>query len=271
MSAEAWTSLSGHPLEGTSLTRFAYLDETGTANPAHEPYLVVAGVIVHADQHITALERKLEKLADRYIPNAFREGFYFHAKDLFPGVGRVFGKNGPLNDYSKRMEIALELAAIPKKLGLQIPFGVSKRSEWPRSDLPELTPKQQKLGPHMASYINCVMDVEMWMRENASNEVALIVVEDNTEVKQILKEAQNAMRKVPSEKLASDREKKYFPFRKVKTSPLFETKEDSIALQMADFVAYVIKRRVMGDAKINPSFEKLSPMIARPESERKYP
>lgn len=271
MSGRAWTSLSGHPLEGYSLTRFAYLDETGISNPKHEPYLIVSGVIVNADQHITALERSLEKLADRVIPDNLREGFYFHAKELFPGVGKVFGKEGPLHDYAKRMEIATHLATIPRKLRLVIPFGITERAKWPRTDLKTLTPKQQKLGPHMTSYLNCVMDVEMWMRANASNEVALIVVEDNTDVKQVLKEAQNAMRKVRSEMLSSDRERRYFPFRKVKTSPLFETKEDSVALQMADFIAYVIKRRAMGDQKITPFYESLFPLFARKEIEKRYP
>jgi hypothetical protein len=267
MNNRAWKSVSGHALEGSSLTRFAYLDETGLANPVHEPFLVVAGVLVNADQHITALER----LADRVIPDKFRDGFYFHAKDLFPGAGKVFGKNGPLHDYDKRMDIARHIAAIPKKLKLVIPFGITERSSWPRTDLKTLTPRQQKLGPHITSYINCVMDVEMWMRDHASNEVALIVVEDNDEVKHTLKEAQNTVRKVPKEMLPSERERKYFPFRKVKTSPLFETKDDSVALQMADFVAYVIKRRAMGDTRTEPFFQMLRPLFARDEVQKLYP
>ena len=269
--SRAWCSLSGSALEGSALTRFVYIDETGISNPDHEPFLVVAGVIVNADQHVAALERSLERLADRFIPDEHREGFYFHAKDLFPGSGPVFGKKGPLHDYDQRMEIADALAKIPKRLNLTIPCGIVDRANWPLSDdvralneKQKISKKERRAGEHLTAYMACVMDVEMWMRANASGEIAVIVAEDNKDMKRRLKATHNAFRKKSVELTLPKEGRKYFPFKKIKTSPLFEEKEDSVALQMADFCAYVLKRRAMNDSRINRVFDVIAPRMARP-------
>lgn len=83
-------SLSGHSLVGCKLLRLVYIDEAGISNPKQEPFLVVAGVIVHADQKLNAIERHLEHILERHIPARQRDGFVFHATELFNGGGKVF-------------------------------------------------------------------------------------------------------------------------------------------------------------------------------------
>jgi hypothetical protein len=48
--------------------RFIYLDEAGISNPANEPYLVVAGVIIDADHQWMAVEPHLHVLAETRTP-----------------------------------------------------------------------------------------------------------------------------------------------------------------------------------------------------------
>jgi hypothetical protein len=55
---------------------------------------------------------------------------------------------------------------------------------------------------------------------------------------------------------------KYFPLRKIKHRPLFEAKAPSSALQVADFCAYVFKRRLMQDRRYDRFFEPIHAQIA---------
>jgi hypothetical protein len=64
-----------------------HLDEAGIGNPKHEPWVVVAGVAVHADDQWRSLEQYLTTMADDFVPSHQRDGFVFHAKDLFHGSG----------------------------------------------------------------------------------------------------------------------------------------------------------------------------------------
>ena len=81
MSARA---LGGARLEGTRIVRLVYLDEAGLSKPGEEPFLVVAGAIVHADHKLTAIERHLDGIASRNIRrDLLDDGFVFHAHELY--------------------------------------------------------------------------------------------------------------------------------------------------------------------------------------------
>src|SRR6266849_3413019 len=82
--------LGGGPLLGDNLVRMIYLDESGIS--ATEPYVVVAGVIIHADKQWKGLEKYLLDMVDELIPPAMRDNFYFHATELFSG-GKRFDRN----------------------------------------------------------------------------------------------------------------------------------------------------------------------------------
>jgi hypothetical protein len=71
--------------------RLVYLDEAGISNPREEPILVVAGIIVHGDDQWKNLEQEILSLRGEYIPEQFREGFVFHATELFSG-GKFFNR-----------------------------------------------------------------------------------------------------------------------------------------------------------------------------------
>lgn len=54
----------GGELRGERIVQLVYLDEAGISNRTHEPYLVVAGVIVNADKKWKELEQHLYALAE---------------------------------------------------------------------------------------------------------------------------------------------------------------------------------------------------------------
>lgn len=244
----AWNSLCDAPLEGDSVTRFVYIDEAGISNPIHEPFVVVAGVIVHADKQLNELERRLQRVVERYIPKEHWDGFTFHATELFSGGGKVFDRSKwPL---AARLEIARDIAAIPSRMKLPLAFGIIQREHWPMTfDASQMTPKEKIVGQHTSAYMTCAMQVEMWMRCKAPDEVTMMIAEDNDQARKMIKEMQNAHRNPNIIEGLGEDSKKYFPFKKIKHSPLFEQKSDSPALQLADFCAYVMKRRAMNDQR----------------------
>ena len=72
--------------------RFVYLDESGVGDPKREPFLVVAGVIVHADIQLKAIEKYLASMVECFVPPDKKEGFFFHARELANGGG-AFDRN----------------------------------------------------------------------------------------------------------------------------------------------------------------------------------
>src|SRR5579872_5464857 len=86
-------ALGGRPLAGNKLMRFVFVDESGTGNPAREPFVVVAAIIVHADKQLTKLEEYLAAMAAEFVPPETRQHFRgFHAVELYAG-GKVFQRD----------------------------------------------------------------------------------------------------------------------------------------------------------------------------------
>lgn len=259
----AWQSLSAVPLQGEKIVRLVYVDEAGISNPVHEPWLVVGAVVVDADKQLVVLEKEIQGLIDQYIPNASRDGFVFHATEIFNGGGKVFKRNDPDWPLEKRLRIADQLAALPKKLNLRLAFGFVERQNMTSIEMFKELTDDKTVAAHATAFITCVMHVELWMRKNAPSEVALLVVEDNPQVKTVLTKLQNKYQDQRLiELLAGKSLANLFPFRQIKQSPLFERKDQSIALQMADFCTYVFKKKLRADPRYERFFIPFFPQIA---------
>lgn len=254
-------ALFGGALAGDRIVRLVFMDEAGISNPKQEPYVVVVGVIVDADKKLVALERRIDTLIERFIPEEHQEGFVFQAKELFNGGGKVF-KRGvwPL---AKRLEIANCLAEIPRKLRLPIAAGYVQRANFPKSfDGSAMSTSEKTLGAHLVAFVNCAMEVELWMRQHTKDEVCLLVVENNDDARKLITDTQtvhrdpNQLLKIHDGKIP-EKPARVFPLKKIKEAPLFATKTQSKALQIADFCAYVFKKQLMGDARYQSLFNLL--------------
>jgi hypothetical protein len=223
--------------------RLVYVDEAGISNPAEEPFLVVSGVIVHADRQLVAVERYLERLIERHIPESQRAGFIFHAKEIFNGGGKVFDRDEwPLQ---KRLAIAGDLAAIFRRFRLPVALGFVERATLHRDFvLPDkMSARDKALFAHVSAFITCSMFVEKWMRQEAPAEVCMMIVEDNQQARSLIRFAQNYHQ--GPEPLKKGESKEFFPFKKIKEDPLFQEKRPVSLLQLADFAAYVFKKHLM--------------------------
>jgi uncharacterized protein DUF3800 len=240
--------------------RLIFIDEAGLSNPEQEPFLVVGAVIVHADQKLIAVQRHLDRLVRHHIPREYQDDFVFHATHIFNGGGKVFKraeKDDPNPEWplERRLKIATDLAAIPAKFQLPVTFGFVNRAEWPRAfTLPDgFKQRDKEAWCHASGFLVCAIQVDLWMRSNANDEICLLVVEDNDNSRRVLREAQRHHQGKNLPGLPKEA-RRIFPLRKIKQDPLFEPKRKSSVLQVADFCTYVFKRILM-----NPSDERYAP------------
>ena len=239
-------SASGVPLEGDRLVRVTYMDESGISQK--EPILVEAAVIVHGDDQVVPVEDYLESLVEKHIPADKREGFYFHATDIYGGGT----KDGIFHDKDewpdeRRWAILDDLVAIPAKFGLPICVGIIKRSEFlPPTDKPH-TPQEVAVAAHAMAIIQCEVGVELWLRRETEKEITHIVAEDNGEVRLAAKEAHVMLRNKKEMEKEGFVNHFIFPFKRIRDGLQFTSKEESRLLQVADICAWSV-RRMANDA-----------------------
>jgi hypothetical protein len=243
--------LSGHELDGDSLVRLVYVDESGSGN---ESWLVVASVVIHADTQWKPVEIFMSQLVDKYVLAEDRLGFYFHAKDLFHGTGKIFGKR---DKYSvpHRCEALKGLLSIPGKFQLPVIFGFIPRTE--------LLSEDQALA-----YSLCVTGVERYMREWAgATEIAKMIAEDNQQTKEAVRRMHGVLRsKHPAlaeyQRGVADQfqyETGFFPITKVVDAVSFESKREALFLQLADACALIIRYYIEGRTDIDQFIHAFTP------------
>jgi hypothetical protein len=212
--------------------RLAYFDEAGISNPAQEPFVVVAGILVDGDGVLNGVKRHLDRLMLRHIPARHHDNFVFHAKELFNGGGKVFKRpkrdeyGPPEFSLGRRLAIADDLATIPKKFNLPIALGWVERSKFPKTfELQDnWTQAQVTVAAHVSAYLQSAMMAEHWMRQNSSNENCLMIVEDNDQARAAIRDLQVYHQDRKIEKLLSKEERQHFPLRKIQEDPLFQPK-----------------------------------------------
>jgi hypothetical protein len=231
--------LSGVEIDGNSLMRFVYLDESGISSK--ETITVVAGVIIDADKQLLAVEAYLNDLIDEYVPNEHRKGFVFHATHLFHG-SKVFD---PLKyPMARRREVLKKLISIPARFSLPTVFGYSDKTA-----LIELQ-RRHKRHPHRAvavhqalTYSFCAIAAERYMRELARpEEVAVLTVENNDNARIAVKRIHNLLKYGGTgisyiEEIGKD----YLPIRKIVHVPHFVLKDEVSLLQIADACAFIFR------------------------------
>ena len=241
--------------------RLVYLDEAGLSKPSEEPFLVVAGAIVHADQKLMAIERHLDGIASRNIRSEFLDGFVFHAHELFNGGGKVFKREksdfiGPLEwTRERRWSLADELAKIPAKFDLPIALSFLDKTDFEANyGVKEETNEAETIVlQHTLAFVQTSMMIEQWMRANTNNEICILIAEDNDRARKMIRGAQNFYQDPKRVATLRDYGKPevamHLPFRKIKEDPLFQPKKRAHPMIIADFCAYVFKRVLMEDEK----------------------
>jgi hypothetical protein len=221
-----------------------YLDEAGISNPAQEPYVVVAGVLVHADRVWQALEARLNELVLQYVPPEKQEGFWFHATELFSG-----GKNFPRDEWGReeRWKILDELVALPRRLKLPVIAGWVERAKL-ATKYPGLDTTALSINAQTIAFAICTYGIDLYMRQGldvAEGEVAAIVMENNDQARSQIRKFHDFNRNPKNHTLLKSKNFGEFAIQRIIGTPHFEEKGGSSPLQLADVCAFAVKRHLM--------------------------
>jgi hypothetical protein len=246
--------------------RLVYVDEAGISNPRQEPYLVVAGIIVHADKQWHALEQYLRDMVTDFIPPWLRTDFTFHAHQLFAGGGKVFDRQVWPKEI--RWRILQELVSIPEKFDLPVVCGFVDRAKF-ETAFGNRTPHDVTVGAHTAAFSMCAVAANEYMNKRGeAGEVALLIAENNDNARRLIRTHHNFIRDPAKVVLLSEETRKNLPLTRLVDTVHFAEKLDSILLQLADACAYAIKRRLMKASDSDRFYQPLVPfMVRRPNLE----
>jgi hypothetical protein len=249
-------ALGGGELVGTGPMRSAYLDEAGIANPQQEPFVVVAGVILHIDKQWRALHAHFDKLIEKFVPEHQRDGFIFHAQEIWHGT-KTFDRKTYQGD---RKEVLKALCQTITEFQLPIVFGIADRraiAKFVKDEPGGKDPKTHTFTGFMAAFGEAAIRSDVWMRLYADpSECLSLVMENNNELKKYAKAVfRELRRKTPHPVLAKVRQ---LPITRIVDAPSFMDKSEAPPLQLADLCAFILKRWVMGKADIHPYLDIIS-------------
>jgi len=244
--------------------RLIYLDEAGTDHKA--PVVGVGGVLIHGDRNWPEVDAYIRALIDKHIEPAYREGFVFHAKDIYHG-SKYFDRNKPeWADRTKREAVLSDLATIIEVLGLHVIFGRYERANplYRQVMRPDITPGEFTNFLHQMAAADCLSQADKWLEAHAPDELATVIHEDGTAAKTLIKRTIGILRS-PEEMARSgipdDQQRNFsFPLRRIIDTVHFAEKAEARPLQLADLVAFTFSR-ALGGRHVPPDV--LNPLLKR--------
>ena len=184
-------AIFGGLLWGDKPVRYIFMDEAGTS--ALEPVTIVIGVIAHADEHVLSAESlALEALGS--VPQKYREGFVFHATQVY-GDQKYHDGDWSLTD---RLNLLYQMMSVPRKIGMAITLSVCYRGDDDITDDYKNMGLTQPQYDHLVAFNQCICVSDRYIRLFAEpREVATVVAEDIPEMRKFLKYAPRIWREKP--------------------------------------------------------------------------
>lgn len=237
-------AFGGGPLAGDKWVRVLYLDEAGIGNIENDPFLVVAGVLIHADTQWMALAQRLESILRDATPHGSALPSHLHAKDIFHGSGEFDRK---LWSGDRRFGLLAQIAGLPAEFDIPVVWSYSDRRDRSWTD-PSSTPGEVLIDNYSACAMACLLKTEIFMRAQPNkSEVASVVLEQNHELQKRIPSLVSFLRNPGSEvdNLLPGWERS-IPPRHIIDAPSCQPKTASNILQLADYCAFALKRRLQG-------------------------
>lgn len=252
-------ALGGAKLEGNRLVRVTYMDESGS--DPKDPLLAVAAVIIDGDKSLVAVEEYLESLIAKHIPPEHQDGYVFHAVDIYSGGNRkcIFHDKSKWPD-ARRFAILDDLAELPKKFNLPVCMALIDKNEFPDSEARRgKSPLVVYVAQHATAIAQAAIQVELWMRQKTTGEITHLIAEDNSDVRQAAREMQVMLR----DKRRMMGTGSIFPFVRIRDGLQFATKQESKALQIADFCSWACRRAVKDANNARRFYEPIRAQVVR--------
>ena len=200
-----------------------------------------------------ALEERLRDLADEYAPPEHREGFVFHAMELWSG-GKIL-KRGEY-PQERRWEALKRLCALPSEFGIPVVKGQVHKETYCRIVNEQLSGKELTDEAQIAAFTECLTVVEHFMRNEAgAAEVAKIAVEHNSQNYQIFKEQHRSLKSPECLEGMNPAARPLWPLKKIVDGVEACEKADTSLLQIADACAFIIRKVLENHPEAEQYFE----------------
>ena len=246
-------AFGGELLWGDQPLRYVFVDEAGTS--AREPVTVVTGIIADADSHVMSAEA-LALEAIGAVPEEFRDGFVFHAMQVYGD--KKYQSGWSLGD---RLRLLKTMMSIPRRLGMNIAVAAQWRNAADFSDDIKGLGLTHSQFEHCIAFSQCVAIADRNIRTHAGpREVATVVAEDVPEMRKFLKHTSRMLREDPYyltpemlRELEGDKERGYSEqsgevrVSRIRNSIHFVEKADDPLVQIADACAYGFRRFFAGE------------------------
>jgi hypothetical protein len=231
--------------------RIAYFDEAGVSSEEQEPIIVVGGVLIRGDRDWHRIERAADEIVKHFVPARLQPNFVFHAYRLF-GDHRQFKS---LISAEQRFAILREFLTLFGRFKLPISYGAVDRAKLHGAAVINSKPKNRTLLAHNMALHLCAEGFQGWFYREARDEVAICVAERNEERQLTLKQNFAVLRNYG-----------------IQNDPLtmlhnfidalhFAGSEESIGLQLADSVAFMVKRHLMGKTDSEEFYNSITPQL----------
>src|SRR6266404_8437891 len=245
-------SLSGVELDGESLVRLIYVDESGTST--RNPVLVVAGVFIDADRQWKAVEAHVSEIIDDYVkatrgpiglPDWARHSFVLHSTDMYHGSDDFDRGTYPIEQAHTALK---RLLAVPATFKLPVVYGYMRKLHTNFDHIAKSKDRSRSItneiaNDHAVTFTMCAAAAERYMRGTKvdQSEIAKITAENHEKNRRHVKIMHDLMRgqllDANELKSWSDDLKLNLPLKKIVDAVSFEEKTDAFLLQVADAAA----------------------------------
>lgn len=246
-------AFGGGLLWGDQPLRYIFMDEAGTS--AGEPVTIVVGLIANADEHVLSAEA-LALEAIGAVPPQFKDGFVFHATEVFGGK-----KYRDAWSITDRLRLLDQMMSVPRRIGISICVSVQWRNAVDWGDSASGLGLSASQFDHVMAFNNCIAVCDRNIRRHAgAREVATVVAEDIPEMRRFLKIAPRLLRENPMHlapehlrETTGDQEAGYsqqsgeLRVTRIRNSVHFVEKAEDPLVQVADACAYGFRRFFAGE------------------------
>ncbi len=230
------------------LVRIAYFDHAGSASLEQEPLAVTSSILIHGDdqwREIETLRKRILAQDEWGLTSEEREHFEFHAKDIF------WSGKPPFERWTKdkRHRLLTAFLNIIAVYALPIFYGALDRAKY-RDALASLyndAPADVVAEEQVSAFVTCVRNINFWLHCNASDEVALCIVDETREAMTNIKQSL-LKRRTLSESISGVSQ-----FKHIVDTAYFGKSNESFGLELADSCSFFLKRHLMG--KTDPDSE----------------
>jgi hypothetical protein len=193
-----------------------------------------------------SVETAIAELIAEYVPEQHREGFSFHATELYHCSGKIFHHTKYPRERAR--EALKQLISIPRRFQLPISVGYITKTEQMTQTRSVYSARQKAQFFHGLAYILCVIAAEIYMMQKGSpDELARLVAENNTDTHKTVKFSHQVLQgKIHSDVLDNltaqhESMRSVLPIRRIVDTIHFVEKDDAILLQLADACAFILR------------------------------